>query len=84
MHCGKAQVGSTLNLCPRFNPGSPELNPGRRSNSGPDMYKQISNRSNIQASVHSNIQNTRIVTILNNLQTVKAHSNITQRKTFEH
>ena len=37
MHCGKAQVGSALNLCPRFNPGSPELNPGRRSNSGPDI-----------------------------------------------
>ena len=38
MHCGKAQVGSTVNLCQRFNPGRPELNLGRRSNSGSDTY----------------------------------------------
>ena len=36
MHRGKAQVGSTVNLCARFNPGRPELNPGRTSNSGSD------------------------------------------------
>ena len=36
MHRGKAQGGSTVNLCPRFNTGRPELNPGRRSNSGSD------------------------------------------------
>ena len=40
MHCGKAQVVSTLNLYPRFNPGSLELNPGRKSNSGPDTFTQ--------------------------------------------
>ena len=36
MHRGKAQIGSTVNLCARFNPGRPELNPRRRSNSGSD------------------------------------------------
>ena len=43
MHCGKIQVGSTSNLCPRFNPGSPESNSGRGSNSGPDkVFKNSS------------------------------------------
>ena len=38
MHRGKAQVGSTVSLRPRFNPGPSELNPGRRSNLGSGRY----------------------------------------------
>ena len=41
MHYGKAQVRFTINLCPRFNPRSPELTPGCRSNSGPYRFMDI-------------------------------------------
>ena len=73
IHCGKAQVGSTLNLCPRFNPRSPELNPGRRSNSGPDIFIQ-----NLYLSVF--IQNYLYLSKL--LVYIELLSIITSKKTF--
>ena len=45
MHCGKTQVGSTSNLCPRFKPESPELNSGLISNLGSDIYKGFDQKS---------------------------------------